>query len=119
MRRASMKPQARALQAMKTRPAAAILCGLIFCADAGAQELRRATIWDLKLGQPVAAQPSPEQFRGFACGSNGGPPRRPLGGWGDYTLCPAEPSGLREVYFEYDDEYEYMARARDLPREVA
>src|SRR5262249_25619808 len=26
---------------------------------------------------------------------------------------------LHEVYFEYDDEYEYIARARDLPREIA
>ena len=33
--------------------------------------------------------------------------------------CAAEPSGLREVYFEYDDEYEFIARARELPREVA
>ena len=33
--------------------------------------------------------------------------------------CAAEPSGLREVYFEYDDEYELVARARNLPREVA
>jgi hypothetical protein len=99
-----------------TRLAFFLLCCL---PAAQAQELRRATIWDLKLGQPIAAQPSSEQFRGFACGSNGGPPRRPLGGWSDYKLCPAEPSGLHEVYFEYDDEYEYIARAGDLPREVA
>jgi len=26
---------------------------------------------------------------------------------------------LHEIYFEYDDEYEYIARARDLDREVA
>src|SRR5437879_3119363 len=25
---------------------------------AGAQDLRRATVWDLKLGEPIAAQPS-------------------------------------------------------------
>ncbi len=37
-----------------------------------AQELRRATVWDLKLGQPVSAQPASSEFRGFACGSNGG-----------------------------------------------
>ena len=86
---------------------------------AQAQELRRATIWDLKLGQPISSQPSPDEFRGFACGSNGGPPRRPLAGWSGYKLCAAEPNGLHEVYFEYDDEYEYIARARDLQREVA
>jgi len=84
-----------------------------------AQDLRRDTIWDLELGKPVAAQPTSAEFRGLACGSNGGPPRAPLDGWSDYKKCPAEASGLHEVYFEYDDEYEYIARARDLPREVA
>src|SRR5581483_5102516 len=83
-----------------------------------AQELRRATVWDLKLGQPASAQPPAGEFRGFACGANGGPPRIPLRGWDDFARCPAE-DGLHEVYFEYDDELEYIARARDLPREVA
>jgi hypothetical protein len=95
---------------------AALLC---WSGAAGAQALRRASVWDLKLGQPISAQPSPNEFRGFACGSNGGPPRQRLTGWSDYARCPAEPGGLHEVYFEYDDEYEYIARARDLEREVA
>jgi hypothetical protein len=42
-----------------------------------------------------------------------------LSGWDDFQRCDAEANGLREVYFEYDDEYEYIARARDLPREVS
>jgi hypothetical protein len=83
-----------------------------------AQELRRAVVWDLKLGQPIAVQPSADEFRGFACGSNGGPPRQRLTGWRDFGRCVAEPGGLHEVYFEYDDEYEYIARAKDLEREV-
>jgi hypothetical protein len=95
---------------------AALLC---WTTAAGAQNLRRASVWDLKLGQPIAAQPSVDEFRGFACGSNGGPPRQRLTGWKDFARCPAEPNGLHEVYFEYDDEYEYIARARDLPREIA
>jgi hypothetical protein len=86
---------------------------------ATAQDLRRAMVWDLKLGQPISAQPSADEFRGFACGSNGGPPRQRLARWSDFARCPAEPSGLHEVYFEYDDELEYVARARDLDREVA
>jgi hypothetical protein len=94
---------------------AALLCST---GTASAQELRRATVWDLKLGQPVAAQPARDEFRGFACGSNGGPPRQRLTGWSDFARCPAEPGGLREVYFEYDDELEYIARAKDLEREV-
>jgi hypothetical protein len=86
---------------------------------AAAQDLRRATVWDLRLGEPIAAQPAPEQFRAFACGSNGGPPRQRLAGWSDFMRCRAGPDGLHEIYFEYDDEYEYIARARDLPREIA
>jgi hypothetical protein len=96
-----------------------LLLALISGTAAAAQELRRATVSDLKLGQPASAQPSSDQFRGFACGANGGPPRQPLSGWDDFLRCPVEPNGLREVYFEYDDEYEYIARARDLPGEVA
>jgi hypothetical protein len=99
---------------------AALLPILLLCgSSAGAQELHRASVWDLKLGQGVAAQPSAREFRGFACGSNGGPPRQRLAGWSEFTRCGAETDGLHEVYFEYDDEYEYIARARDLDREVA
>ncbi|HEY6255480.1 MAG TPA: hypothetical protein VIY51_06755 [Xanthobacteraceae bacterium] len=100
------------------RPLATILIALLCGTGAAAQDLRRATVWDLKLGQGIAAQPSRDEFRGFACGSNGGPPRARLSGWSDFARCPAEPDGLREVYFEYDDEYEYIARAKDLEREV-
>jgi hypothetical protein len=95
---------------------AALMCA---SASAAAEDLRRATVWDLRLGQPIAAQPTPEQFRAFACGSNGGAPRQRLAGWSDFIRCKPEPDGLHEIYFEYDDEYEYIARARDLPREIA
>ena len=100
------------------RCAAIAMVVLAVPAVAGAQTLRRATVWDLKIGQPVSAQPSPDQFRGFACGSNGGPPRQQLTGWRDFARCRAEPSGLHEVYFEYDDELEYIARARDIAPEI-
>ncbi len=96
----------------------AMLLALIWPALAGAETLRRATVWDLKLGEPIAAQPSPDEFRGFACGANGGAPRAQLKGWSDFPRCRAEPDGLREVYFEYDDEFEYIARAKDLEREI-
>jgi hypothetical protein len=86
---------------------------------AAAQDMHRLSAWDLKIGEGIAAQPSPQEYRGFACGSNGGPPRQRLNGWSDYKRCPAEPNGLHEVYFQYDDELEYIARARDLEREVA
>jgi len=94
-----------------------LMCAMTWSADA--QPLRRATIWDLKIGAPIAAQPQPGEFRGFACGSNGGPPRAPLTAWADFKRCPAEPDGLHEVYFEYDDELEYIARAHDDDREIS
>src|ERR1700738_5111664 len=78
---------------------------------------------------PCSGAPPPPGRRNCAapaCGisssasrSRRSPPRRRLPGWSDFARCPAEPSGLHEVYFEYDDEYEYIARARDLEREVA
>ena len=50
----------------------------------------------------------------YACGTNGGPPACQLTGWKDFRRCRAEPSGLREVYFRYDDEMEYWAKANNL-----
>jgi len=94
----------------------AMLC---FAVAAAAEEMHRSTIWDLVLGAPVAAQPAPQQYQAFACGSNGGSPRAPLAGWADFKRCPAGPDGLHEVYFEYDDELEYIARAHDNDREIS
>ena len=78
----------------------------------------RADIWSLKLGTPVSVLPH-DAFDDYACGSNGGPPQQPLAGWSDYGKCPAEPSGLREVYFRYDDELEYRARAHRAQTMIA
>jgi hypothetical protein len=106
-------------RAMPPRSATTILLALLcMTAPAAAQKLRRATVWDLKFGLPAAAQPRPEEFRGFACGSNGGPPRQRLAGWSDFARCKAEPGGLHEVAFEYDDELEYIARAKDLEMNI-
>ena len=103
-----------------TRTSALVL--LLLTAYAGttsaAEALRRATVWDLKLGAPIAAQPDPAEFRSFACGSNGGPPHQKLAGWSDFKRCAPEPDGLREVYFDYDDELEFIARAHDIESEV-
>ena len=76
----------------------------------------RAEVWDLKLGTPAALMPS--GFGEYACGTNGGPPSMPLSGWNDFRRCRPEPSGLREVYFRYDDELEYWAKANELPTEI-
>ncbi len=92
---------------------AAALLGLVCASAAGANERpRRLDIWELQLGTPV--DQLPDEFIDYACGTNGGPPSRPLRRWSDFRRCPAEPSGLREVYFRYDDELEYWARANNL-----
>jgi hypothetical protein len=80
---------------------------------AGADERpTRHEIWDIKLGAKIDALP--DDFIDYACGTNGGPPGLPLTGWKDFRRCRAEPSGLREVYFRYDDELEYWAKANNL-----
>jgi len=96
--------------------AAALVLG---AGPAGAEEPpARADIWTLKFGSPAAALPN-DAFIEYACGSNGGPPLRPLAGWSDYTSCQPEPSGVREVYFRYDDELEYRAKAHRAQTPIA
>jgi hypothetical protein len=82
-------------------------------APVGAQERPpRLEVWDLALGSGV--DQLPDEFVDLACGSKGGPPSVPLNGWSDFRRCRAEPNGLREVYFRYDDELEYWAKANGL-----
>ena len=84
-----------------------------FCVPAAAQERPpRLEVWDLRLGTRV--EQLPDEFVDLACGTNGGPPSVPLTGWSDFRRCRPEPSGLREVYFRYDDELEYWAKANGL-----
>ena len=90
--------------------AAALAAGLGL-GGACAQELA-TKIWDVKLGTPVIALPL-DQFVDPACGTNGGPPSRVLASFADFALCGLDKAtGLHEVWFRYDDELEYVARAR-------
>jgi hypothetical protein len=72
----------------------------------------RLEIWDIALGTRV--EQLPDEFVDHACGTNGGPPSLPLNGFAEFRRCRAEASGLREVYFRYDDELEYWAKANDI-----
>jgi hypothetical protein len=72
----------------------------------------RREVWDLRLGSQIEALP--DEFIDYACGTNGGPPSTPLGGWREVRRCRPEANGLREVYFRYDDELEYWAKANNL-----
>src|SRR4051794_38813381 len=93
---------------------------LLICALASAalaqQAPTRLEIWDLKLGTPLADLS--DDFTDYACGTGGGPPSVAITGWKDYRRCRPEPNGLREVYFRYDDELEYWAKANNLPTEI-
>jgi hypothetical protein len=96
---------------------------LIFLAAGGAvaqpqpnDQPARAEVWDLMLGTPVDRLP--DDFTDYACGTNGGPPSIPLGGWKDFRRCRPDGKGLREVYFRYDDELEYWAKANNFSTEI-
>jgi hypothetical protein len=95
---------------VRTVIAAAVLIALEAGGASAGEVPTRADIWSLKIGTPATALPR-DAFIDYACGSNGGPPQRPLAGWFDYDKCPSDASGLREVYFRYDDELEYWAKA--------
>src|SRR5262249_35746474 len=96
-----------------TRVRSALLCAaatlLISATTAMAQAPK---IWDVVFGTPVAALPL-DQFGDTACGTNGGPPARVLKSFAEFAQCAVErTTGLHEVWFRYDDEMEYVARAR-------
>ncbi len=79
---------------------------------ASAQERVEASVWDLAIGRHARELPV-AQFTDFACGTNGGPPAIALSGWTEFERCrPEAQTGWREVYFQYDDEPEYVALAR-------
>src|SRR5690349_4786412 len=80
------------------------------------QRPSRLEIWDLKLGTPVADLP--DEFTDYACGTNGGPPSVALANWREYRRCRPDAVGLREVYFRYDDELEYWAKANNFATEI-
>ena len=76
----------------------------------------RLNVWDIHIGE--AAAEIPDGFINFACGTDGGPPSIPLKNFTEFNKCRPDANGLHEVYFEYDDELEYWARALDLKDEI-
>ena len=79
---------------------------------------KRLTLQSLTPGATLAQMPDWLAFRDYACGSNGGPPLKKLASWSEFNLCKPDANGLYEVYFEYDNEAEYILRALDDPRAV-
>lgn len=110
--------RARTLLSSLAGGAIAALCRMPV---AEAQPLQIAppfSIWDVKFGAPVAELPDIDTSS-IACGTNGGPPSTSLKSFADFASCPAEPSGLREIQFTYDDEQDYVARAMSFEYEFA
>ena len=99
-----------------------LVLAIIFLAGSGAHaalgQQRLPQIWDVQLGTPVGELPE-EAFVDPACGTNGGPPGLPIGSFEQFGKCRAESSGLREIWFRYDDELEYIARAARDPDAAA
>jgi hypothetical protein len=102
------------LGARASRPLFLRTCALalVTClaGPAPAQPQRLPRIWDVALPSPVSALPA-DEFVDPSCGTNGGPPGLALGAFDRFERCRPEASGLREVWFRYDDEWEYVARA--------
>ena len=95
---------------------ALILAGALTKPASAQQPLPR--IWDVQLPSPAGDLPE-EEFVDPACGTNGGPPGLPIGTFDRFERCRAEGSGLREIWFRYDDEWEFIARAARDPDAVA
>lgn len=94
------------------------LCLAVAIAAAAAAQERptRTDIWDLRIGAGI--DEVPDAFVDYACGTNGGPPSLPLASLADFRKCKPDRAGLHEVYFRYDDELEYWARAYGLEYEI-
>jgi len=98
-----------------------VALALIFaCALAGTASAQQPPprIWDVQLPSPIGDLPE-EEFVDPACGTNGGPPGLPIGTFERFEQCRAETSGLREIWFRYDDEWEFVARAARDPDAIA
>jgi len=80
------------------------------------ERARRFSIWDIHLGDNASGIPN--EYVNYACGTKGGPPSVPIADFTAFKKCKPDSLGLREVYFEYDDELEYQARALDNKPEI-
>ncbi len=82
-------------------------------------EYERGEVRDLRIGMHYS-DILPEFYFEHACGSNGGPPLKPISGFADFMECAVEAvTGLHEVYVRYDDENEFIVRLyRELQGEA-
>jgi hypothetical protein len=84
--------------------------GLAAAGPANAQQQEAPYVWEIPFGTPASEIPA--GFTRPACGTHGGPPSTPLKSFEEFGKCRPEPgTGLREVWFSYDDDREYYLRA--------
>ena len=74
-------------------------------------------VWEIPLGTPISDLPD-NVYTEPACGTNGGPAGASLASFADFEQCQAEPGGLREIWFRFDDTLEYVALALRNPVEA-
>lgn len=71
----------------------------------------RPQIWDVAFGAHVGTLPT-QDWVDPACGTNGGPRGQLIEKFENFARCPPDPgTGLYEIWFSYDDEFELIARA--------
>jgi hypothetical protein len=90
------------------------LFGLAVLGDplGAAEDPLEGDIRDLKVGTKVEDLPT-RGYLHFACGSDGAEPGAEISGWTEFRHCPAEPSGLHEVAFQYDEDLQPWAEVND------
>jgi hypothetical protein len=107
------------LQAVRHAFAHPTILALALCfVDAAWAQQPLPRIWDVQLPSPIGDLPD-EEFVDPACGTNGGPPGLAIGTFERFERCRPEASGLREIWFRYDDEWEFVARAARDPDAIA
>ena len=85
-----------------------------------AEDLRRATVWDLRLGQPVSAQPASEPISRLRLRRRtAAPPRRQLSGWADFRALRCGSERTARGLFRIRRRIRIHRARQDLPREVS
>ncbi len=103
---------------LRTLSASVCLAWVLFLSAEVALAQSTPRIFDVEFGTPVT-QLSSDKWVEPSCGTNGGPPSTRLTSFQEFARCPVESqTGLREVWFIYDDEWEYIARAYGDPGEI-
>ncbi len=92
---------------------------LVFALGSEALAQSKTRLWDIKLGTHVSKLPV-QEFVNPTCGRSGGAPSTRVESFSDFERCRTEvETGLRELLFIYDDEWEYIARAQRDEHEIA